>query len=47
VVNWNILVNQWKNEHSFRDELRHHLVFTKTDDEPGLTDHRLQTAAVG
>jgi hypothetical protein len=30
----NILVHQWENEHSFRDELSHHLVFTKIDEEP-------------
>jgi hypothetical protein len=34
VANRKILVNQWRNEHSFRDELSHHLVFTKNDDEP-------------
>jgi hypothetical protein len=34
VANWKILVNQWRNEHSFRDELSHHLVFTKNDEEP-------------
>jgi hypothetical protein len=39
VVNWNILVNQWKNEHSLRDELSHHLVFTKNDEEPGSRGH--------
>ena len=32
VVNWKILVNQWGSEHSFHDELSHHLVFTKNDD---------------
>ena len=31
VEDWQILVNQWRNEHSLRDELRHHLVFTKND----------------
>jgi hypothetical protein len=30
-ANWKILVNQWGNEHSFRDKLSHHLVFTKSD----------------
>jgi hypothetical protein len=35
VANWKILVNQWRNEHSLRDELNHHLVFTKNDEEPG------------
>jgi hypothetical protein len=35
VANWKILVNPWSNEHSFRDELSHHLVFTKNDEEPG------------
>jgi hypothetical protein len=34
VADWKILVNQWRNEHSLRDELSHHLVFTKTDEEP-------------
>jgi hypothetical protein len=34
VANWKILVNQWRNEHSFRDELGHHLGFTKNDEEP-------------
>jgi hypothetical protein len=45
VADWKILVNQWRNEHSLRDELSHHLVFTKTDEEPcccdeGWTDTR-------
>jgi hypothetical protein len=31
VADWEILVDQWRNEHSLRDELSHHLVFTKTD----------------
>ena len=31
-----ILINQWRNEHSLRDELSYHMVFTKTDDEPIL-----------
>jgi hypothetical protein len=31
VADWKILVNQWSNEHAFRDELSHHLVFTKND----------------
>jgi len=31
---WEILINQWRNEHSFRDELSHDLVFTKNDEEP-------------
>jgi hypothetical protein len=35
VVNGKILVNPWRNEHSFRDKLSHHLVFTKNDEEPG------------
>jgi hypothetical protein len=34
VANGKILVNQWRNEHSLRDELSHHLVFTKNDEEP-------------
>ena len=39
VVNWKILVHQWKNNHSFRDELSHHLVFTNNDEEPGGPSH--------
>jgi hypothetical protein len=39
VANWKILVNQWRNEHSFRNELSHHLVFTKSDAEPGGCGH--------
>jgi hypothetical protein len=35
VANWKTLVNQWRNERSFRDELSHHLVFTKSGEEPG------------
>jgi hypothetical protein len=31
VANWKILINQQSNEHSFRDELSPHLVFTKND----------------
>ena len=31
MANWKILVNQWENEHSCRDELSHHLVFTKSE----------------
>jgi hypothetical protein len=27
-------MNQSSNEHSFRDELSHHLVFTKSAEEP-------------
>jgi hypothetical protein len=34
VANWKILGNQWSNAHAFRDELSHHLVFTKNDEEP-------------
>jgi hypothetical protein len=34
MANWKILVNQWRNEYSFRDELSHYLVFTKNDEEP-------------
>jgi hypothetical protein len=34
-ADWKILVNQWRNEHSLRDELSHHLVFTKNDEERG------------
>jgi hypothetical protein len=34
VADWKILMNQWRNEHSCRDELSHHLVFTKKDEEP-------------
>jgi hypothetical protein len=32
-----ILVNQWRNEHSCRDQPSHHLVFTKNDEEPGCS----------
>jgi hypothetical protein len=39
VANGKILVNQWKNEPSFRYELSHHLVFTKSDEEPGGHGH--------
>jgi hypothetical protein len=35
VAGWKILVNQGRNEHSLHDELSHHLVFTKNDEEPG------------
>jgi hypothetical protein len=35
VADWKTLINQWRNEHSLRDELSHHLVFTKNDEEPG------------
>jgi hypothetical protein len=38
VANGKILVNQWRNEHSCRDELSHHLVFTKSDEEPQNRD---------
>jgi hypothetical protein len=34
VAHWKILGNQWSNEHAFRDSPNHHLVFTKTDEEP-------------
>jgi hypothetical protein len=33
MANGKILVHQWRNEPSFRDELSHHLVFTKNDEE--------------
>ena len=33
-----ILVNQWRNKHSCRGELSHHLVFTKNDEEPTIID---------
>jgi hypothetical protein len=36
VANGKILVNQWRNWHSSRDWLSHHLVFTKNDEEPIL-----------
>jgi hypothetical protein len=39
VADWKTLMNQWRNEHSFRDELSHHLVFTKKDEEPGGAGH--------
>jgi hypothetical protein len=35
VANWKILINQWRNELSFRDQPSHYLVFTKNDEEPG------------
>jgi hypothetical protein len=35
VADWKILINQGRNEHSLRDELSYHLVFTKNDEEPG------------
>jgi hypothetical protein len=35
VADWKILVNQWRHEHSLRDEPSHHLGFTKNDEEPG------------
>jgi hypothetical protein len=38
VANWKILGNQWSNEHAFRDELSRHLVFTKSDEDPGNFD---------
>jgi hypothetical protein len=38
VANGKTLVNQWRNEHSLCDELSHHLVFTKNDEEPGSSD---------
>jgi hypothetical protein len=38
VADWKTLINQWRNEHSLRDELSHHLVFTKNDEEPGCRD---------
>ena len=34
VAGWKILVNQGRNEHSLHDELSHHVVFTKNDEEP-------------
>ena len=34
VADGKTLMNQWRNEHSLRDELSHHLVFTKNDEEP-------------
>jgi hypothetical protein len=33
-ANCKILVNQGRSEHSLRDELGYHLVFTKNDEEP-------------
>jgi hypothetical protein len=36
VADWKTLINQWRNEHSLRDELSHHLVFTKSAEEPTL-----------
>jgi hypothetical protein len=40
VANGKILVNQWRHEHSFGDELSHHLVFTKNDTAGEVTDAR-------
>ncbi len=34
VAHRKFLVNQWSHAHAFRDELSHHLVFTKNDEEP-------------
>jgi hypothetical protein len=34
VVNWKILVNQWRNEQSPRYQLGHHPAFTKSAQEP-------------
>ena len=34
VASWKTLVKQWRNEHSFRDQLSHDLVFTKSAEEP-------------
>jgi hypothetical protein len=35
VTHSKILMNQWRNRASSRDQLGHQLAFTKTDDEPG------------
>jgi hypothetical protein len=35
MVNSKLLVNQWRKEPSSRDQLGHHLAFTKSDDDPG------------
>jgi hypothetical protein len=35
VTHSKILMNQWRNRTSSRDQLGHQLAFTKTDDEPG------------
>jgi hypothetical protein len=34
VANSKLLVNQWRNEPSSRDQLGHHLAFTKSAQEP-------------
>jgi hypothetical protein len=34
VANWGILITQQRNEHSFRDQPSHYLVFTKNGEEP-------------
>jgi hypothetical protein len=48
VADWKILVNQWRNEHSLRDELSHRLVFTKNDEEPILfTSVRIEADCIG
>jgi hypothetical protein len=38
-ADWKTLVNQGRNGRSLRDELSHHLVFTKNDEEPGGLGH--------
>jgi hypothetical protein len=34
-----LIVNEGRNERSLRNELSHHLVFTKNDEEPGCVGH--------
>ena len=39
MVSSKIRVNQWRNEPSSREQLGHHLGFTKSDDEPQCCDY--------
>jgi hypothetical protein len=41
VAHRKFLVNQWSHAHAFRDELSHHLVFTKTDTDGEVIFQRL------
>jgi hypothetical protein len=38
VVNWEILMNQWRNEPSPRYQLGHHPAFTKSAQDPTIID---------
>jgi hypothetical protein len=44
---WKILVNQWRNESSSREQLGHHLGFTKSDEEPGCCGELWAVAMFG